>query len=124
MAIGEADVFEIIVLASSADAFLATGSAFVIALFEAEKNVLELVHASVGEEQRGVVRGDERGTAHDAVAALLEEAEEGRSDFVAGQLVLGSDGRGAPESAAGDGWAKSTLSRECRLDMVAALCFL
>ena len=53
MAVGEADVFKVVVLAARADAFLATGGAFVIALFEAEENVLELVHPGVGEKQRG-----------------------------------------------------------------------
>jgi hypothetical protein len=88
MAIGEADVFEIVVLAAGADAFLAGGCAVVVALLEAEENVLELVHAGVGEEQRGIVGGDERGAAHDAVAAFREEAEEGCSDFVTGHRPL------------------------------------
>jgi hypothetical protein len=53
MAIGEADIFQIVVLAASADTFLAGGGTVVIALLEAEENVLELVHAGVGEEQGG-----------------------------------------------------------------------
>ena len=85
VAIGEADVFEIVVLAAGADAFLAGGGAVVVALLEAEENVLELIHPGVGEEQRGIVRGDERGAAHDAVAALLEEAQKCFPRFVAGQ---------------------------------------
>ncbi len=82
MAIGEADVFEVVVLAAGADAFLAGGGAVVVALLEAEENVLELVHPGVGEEQRGIVLRDERGAAHDAVAALLKESEEGAANFV------------------------------------------
>src|SRR5271168_2192963 len=87
MAIGEADVFEVIVLAAGAEAFLAGCGGFVVALFKAEKNVLELVHPGVGEKQRGIVRGDERRTAHDAVAALFEEAQESFANFVAGKFV-------------------------------------
>ena len=56
MAIGEADIFKVVVLAARADAFLAAGGAIVIALFEAEENVLELVHSGIGEKQRGIVR--------------------------------------------------------------------
>ena len=50
MAIGEANIFQVVMLAARADAFLATGGALVIALFEAEENVLELVHSCIGEE--------------------------------------------------------------------------
>ena len=85
VAIGEADIFEVIVLAAGADAFLASGGAVVVALLEAEENILELVHAGVGEEQRGIVGGDERRAAHDFVAALFEEAQKHLARFVAGE---------------------------------------
>ena len=88
MAIGEADIFKIVVLAAGADAFLAGGGAFVVALFEAEENVLELVHPGVGEKQRGIVRRNERRAAHDAMAALLEKFQKRFADFVAGQISL------------------------------------
>ena len=87
MAIGEADIFEVVVLAAGANAFLASCGAFVIALFEAEEDVLELVHPRVGEEQRGIVRGDKRRAAHVAMAALLEESQKCFADFVACQIV-------------------------------------
>jgi hypothetical protein len=64
------------VLATGAHAFLAAGGAIVIAMFEAEKNVLELIHSRVGEKQRGIVRGDERRAAHNFVPALLEKVQE------------------------------------------------
>ena len=53
VAVGEADIFEIVVLAAGADAFLAGGGAVVIALFEAEEDILNwfipaLVKRSVG----------------------------------------------------------------------------
>src|SRR5450432_1174088 len=69
MAVGEADVFEVVVFAAGADAFLAGGGAAVVALFESEEDILELVHPRVGKEQRGVVRRDERGAAEDFMAA-------------------------------------------------------
>src|ERR1700675_2646591 len=62
MAIGEADVFKVVVLAARADAFLAGRSLVVIAPLEAEEDVLELVHPGIGEKQRRVVLRDERRT--------------------------------------------------------------
>ncbi len=50
MAFGEADIFQVVVLAAGADAFLRGGGAVVVAFFQAEKNVLELVHPGVGEK--------------------------------------------------------------------------
>ena len=55
-----ADVLEIVVLAAGAHALLRGGRARVVALLQAEEDVLELVHARVGEQQRRVVRGHER----------------------------------------------------------------
>ena len=56
MAVGEADVFQVVVLAAGAHAFLRRRGARVVALLEAQENILELVHPGVGEQQRGVVR--------------------------------------------------------------------
>ena len=61
MAVGEADVFEVVVFAAGANAFLRSRGAVVVAGFEAEEDVLELVHARVGEEQRWIVGRYERG---------------------------------------------------------------
>ena len=83
MAVGEADVFEVVVFSAGAHAFLAGGGGFVVALLEAEENVLELIHPGVGEKQRGIVGGDERRAAHDAVAALFEKFQKCFADFVA-----------------------------------------
>ena len=58
MTIGEAHIFKIVVLAARAHAFLRSRRPRVVALFEAEENVLELVHSGVGEEQRRIVRRD------------------------------------------------------------------
>ena len=88
MALGEADIFQVVVLSAGADAFLRGGGAFVIALLEAEEDVLELVHPGVGEKQGGIAVRNERGAAHDAVAAFLEEFQEGGADFVAGHVSL------------------------------------
>jgi len=74
------------VLASGADALLRGSGPVVVAVFEAEEDVLELVHAGVGEEQSGVVVGDERGGVDTAVSFALKELQEGLTDFGAGHV--------------------------------------
>ena len=60
VAAGVADVIEIVVLAAGADALLRGGGAGVIALFVAQKHIFKLVHPGVGEQQRGIVGGNQR----------------------------------------------------------------
>ena len=68
-------------LAARADALLRVGRARVGALPRAEEDVLELVHAGVGEEERRVVLRDDRRARDDLVSLLLEEVEEGLPDL-------------------------------------------
>ena len=82
MAARVADVVEIVVLAAGADALLRSSRARVVALFEAGENVLELVHAGVGEQQRGVVGRHQRRAANDAVASRREVVEKLLADLV------------------------------------------
>ncbi len=84
VAAGVADVFQIVMLAAGADALLGRGGAGVVALFEALENLLELVHAGVGEEQRGVVGGQKGTAAHDTMPAGVEEVEKTLTDIVTG----------------------------------------
>jgi len=84
MAVGEADIFEIIVLAAGADAFLGRRGARVFALLQAQENVLELIHPGVGEQQRGIVDWHKGRTAHDAMSAIGEKFQKCAADFVAG----------------------------------------
>ena len=95
VAAGVADVFEIVVLAAGADAFLGCGGAVVVALLDAEEDVFELIHPGVGEEQSGVIRGDQRRAGHDSVAVAFEIAQEFFSDFVACQIGILKDTKGA-----------------------------
>src|SRR5260370_17788790 len=83
MALGEADIFEVVVFATSAHAFLRRGGLVVLALFESEEDILELVHPGIGEEQGGVAMRHERGAAHAAMAFAFKEAQEGFAYFVA-----------------------------------------
>ncbi len=68
-----ADVFEVVVLAAGADALLGVGRPAVVAAAGAEEESLELVHARVGEQQRGVVVRHDRRGGHERVAVLLDE---------------------------------------------------
>ena len=53
-------------------------------MLDAEKDIFELVHASVGKEQSGVIGRDQGGRMHTAVALRLKEAQEHLSYFGAG----------------------------------------
>src|SRR5579872_290978 len=89
MAVGEAKVFEIVMFTAGADAFLRSGGAVVVAGFEAEEDVFELVHPGVGEEQRGIVGRDERGRVDLFVSALDEIVQEFTANLRASQHLLG-----------------------------------
>src|SRR5580704_9451915 len=86
MAVGESDIFQIVMFSAGAHALLASGGALVIAPLEAEEDVLELIHARVGEQQRGIVVRYKRGAAHRAVAALFEIFQKCFADSVASPL--------------------------------------
>ena len=70
---GVADVFQVVVFAACAHAFLRGGSAVVGAFVEAEEYVFKLVHTGVGKQQGRVVVRHERGRANDGVAFGFEE---------------------------------------------------
>jgi len=52
---GEAHLFEVIVLAAGPHAFLGGDGPVVVALLLAQEGALELHHAGVGEQERGIV---------------------------------------------------------------------
>src|SRR5438105_2977685 len=81
VAIGEADILKIVVLAAGAHAFLGGGGASVVAFLQAKKYVFELIHAGVGEQQRGVVGGDQRRAVHAAMFLALKVAQEHLADL-------------------------------------------
>ena len=87
----EADVFEVVVFAAGADAFLGVGGAGVFGGFDAgpfgdvggaitEEDRHELVHAGVGEKESGRIR-QQGGGRDDRVALLGEEIEEALADL-------------------------------------------
>ena len=73
---GVAHVFQVVVLATRADAFLGGGCPGVVTLFTAQEQVLELVHSRIRKQQCGVVRRYQRTTWNNGVALLLEIIEE------------------------------------------------
>src|SRR5439155_1646598 len=140
MARREADVLEVVVLPSGADALLRRDGALVVAGLTPGKDVLELVHAGIREQQRRIVLWNERGALHSSVSPLLEEAEEGvveSAPHVLAQVVRGGldgvEGRDGGEDAqrGAVGGAIAILVQatdlqqpgegECQLAVVAAL---
>jgi hypothetical protein len=66
-----------------------------------QEHVLELVHPRAREEERGVVRRDERVARVDGVPLLLEEVEVPFADFVDARAHGGVDYRGVPGASQG-----------------------
>lgn len=76
-------------LAAGADAFLSVAGAGeaaerVVGVDGAEEDRLELVHAGVGEEEGGVIDGDDGGGGPVVVGLGFEEADEGVTDEAGG----------------------------------------
>ena len=84
VAVGEAHVFQVVVLAPGADALLRGRRPVVGALLQTEEDIFELVHAGVGEQQRGIVVRHQRGGVHALVSLGFEVAQEHFADFRAG----------------------------------------
>src|SRR5215475_9434431 len=83
-----AHLVQVVVLAAGADALLRRRGALVIALLGAEEDVFELVHPGVGEEQRRIVRREQRRRFDYLVPVPGEEVQECGSYFVSGHNVL------------------------------------
>ena len=83
------DVVEVIVLSAGADALLGVDGPGEGPAAGAEEDVLELVHARVGEHQGGVAGGHDRGGGHSSVALALEELDELAADLVGGSHAHG-----------------------------------
>ena len=62
------DIFEVVVLAARAHAALRGRGAGIAALLGAQKHVLELHHAGIGEQQRRIVAGHQRARRHDGMS--------------------------------------------------------
>ena len=76
-----ANLFEIVVLSTGPDAFLAGGRAAIVALLQPEEDPLELIHPRVGEQQRRIVRRQQRRRGHLSVPVASEKIEEETADL-------------------------------------------
>ena len=79
---GIADVFQIVVLAAGAHAFLRRGGALVGPLLQAGEDVLELHHAGIGEQQCRIVARHERARRDDLVLVARKIVEKSGADVV------------------------------------------
>src|SRR5512138_801248 len=75
--VGVAYLLEIVVLPASSDALLCGNSTTPVRrILQTKEDALELHHSGVGEQQRRVIRRDERGTGAHCVPMALEVAKE------------------------------------------------
>ena len=84
MRVVAAHVFEVVVLACHAHTLLRVDGAGVGFLVGADEHILELHHARVGEQQRGVPAWDKRHRRDGGMSVLDEEVYEILADLVAG----------------------------------------
>src|ERR1043166_590526 len=87
-----ADLIEIVVLAAGTKTFLRRRRPLVIALLEAQKNVLELIHTCIDEQQRRVIRGQKRRRVNYFVPISLKILKKFASDLVSGHMKNFSTG--------------------------------
>jgi hypothetical protein len=78
---GVPDVFQVVVLAAGPDTPLAGDGLGVRPFILTHEHQLELNHAGIGEEQGGVILGDEGRTVDDGVSFAFKEPEELLSNF-------------------------------------------
>jgi hypothetical protein len=78
------DVFKVVVLAAGAHALLRCGGARVGTTFPPQKNLLELYHAGVREQEGRVIARDKGRAWHHRMPMVSEELEEALANFIAG----------------------------------------
>src|SRR5689334_5682190 len=77
---GVTNVLEIVVLASGPHTFLGRGCALVSPFLQPGKNILELDHSSIGEQQCRVISGDQRARRDNLVPVAREVFEKRGAD--------------------------------------------
>ena len=76
MARSMADVFQIIMLAGNAHAFLRRTGPFIAGILQAQKGLFKLHHARIGKKQGGIIGGNERTAAHPRMTVLFKIIKE------------------------------------------------
>ena len=84
----EAHLLKVVVFSADTQTLLAVGDAGPLRGLVAEYDVLELVHAGVGEHKRGVILDHHRGRGDNLMAFALEELLE-RFAYLVGSLNVG-----------------------------------
>ena len=93
---GAPDLFQIVVLSAGPEALLGGDRGAVRRRLFAQKHALELDHARVGEQQAGIVPGNQGRTRYYAVSALFEEAQKALADFSSFHLQRAGGGKAPP----------------------------
>jgi hypothetical protein len=88
-----AHIVKVVVLAAGANAFLTVHGTLQLCHGiglpdRAQEDGLELVHASIGEQEGGIVVGDDGRAGHNRVLVLLKVLEEGLPDLGGRPLPL------------------------------------
>jgi len=76
VALGEADVFEVVVFPPGPHAFLRGSSPVVLPLLQTQKHILELVHPRIREQQGRIAMGHQRRTPHPPMAFAFKELQK------------------------------------------------
>ena len=79
MARRSTDLLKVVVLPRHAETALVVNGARIGACLGAAKELLELHHPGVGEEERGVASGEERGARHLDMPACRKEGDKARA---------------------------------------------
>src|ERR1043166_1356518 len=87
MPLCETDIFQVVVLAAGAYTLLGRGRSHIVSFLQAQKNILELVHPRIGEEESRIAMRHQRRTTHPAMSLGLKELQKPLADFVAGHHV-------------------------------------
>ena len=82
-----AHLFEVVVLAAHAQAFLRVGLSAAFRFGVTENDILELVHAGIGEHERGVVFDHHRCGGHDEMSFRFKELLVGFAYFVGSHIA-------------------------------------
>ena len=85
---GLSHLIEIVVLAARAQAFLRRASTYVIALLKPEKDILELIHAGVGEEQCRIVGRQQGRRTQTRVPLTLKVLQKSLANLISGHNNL------------------------------------
>src|SRR5262245_14047569 len=75
------DIIQVVVLSTGSDTFLAAGCHRIGALLASEKNIFELIHPGIHEQQGRVLSRNQGRAGDDGVTPVREEIEESPANF-------------------------------------------